>query len=82
MTWNDWLKDGRIEAHKPAREEIAAQRPHVLDEALGLLNVLTLTVTQFEILGVRRPSREKEVGHGVTGAASSSGNSDGMLWRS
>ena len=26
MTWNDWLKDGRIEAHRPAREEIAAQR--------------------------------------------------------
>lgn len=26
MTWSDWLKDGRTEAHKPAREEIAAQR--------------------------------------------------------
>ncbi len=26
MTWNDWLKDGRIEAHKPVRGEIAAQR--------------------------------------------------------
>ena len=26
MTWNDWLKDGRIEAHAPARGEIAAQR--------------------------------------------------------
>ena len=25
VTWNDWLKDGRIEAHRPAREEIAAQ---------------------------------------------------------
>ena len=26
MTWNDWLKNGRIEAQRPAREEIAAQR--------------------------------------------------------
>lgn len=26
MTWNDWLRDGRIEAHTPARAEIAAQR--------------------------------------------------------
>ena len=26
MTWNDWLKDGRIEAHRPVREEIVAQR--------------------------------------------------------
>ena len=26
MTWTDWLKDGRIEVHRPAREEIGAQR--------------------------------------------------------
>ena len=26
MTWNVWLRDGRIESHAPSREEIAAQR--------------------------------------------------------
>jgi hypothetical protein len=26
MTWSDWLKEGRVEAHKPARAEIIAQR--------------------------------------------------------
>jgi energy-converting hydrogenase Eha subunit A len=26
VTWNDWLKDGRIEAHRPALEEVVAQR--------------------------------------------------------
>lgn len=26
MNWNDWLRDGRIEVHRPARDEIVAQR--------------------------------------------------------
>jgi hypothetical protein len=26
VTWSVWLKDGRIEAHRPAREEVTAQR--------------------------------------------------------
>jgi len=34
VTWNDWLKDGHIEAHRPAREEIAAQR-RAADRALA-----------------------------------------------
>src|SRR5438128_361845 len=41
-------------------EEIAAQRPHVLDEAPGFLNVRTLTVTQLAIRGVGRRGLEEE----------------------
>lgn len=26
MTWTDWLRDGKVEHHGPARDEIAAQR--------------------------------------------------------
>src|SRR5438876_9682840 len=44
-------------------EEIAAQRPHVLDEAPGFLNVRTLTVTQREIRGVGRRGLEEECSH-------------------
>jgi hypothetical protein len=34
MTWNDWLRDGRVEKHKPVRAEIAAHR-QAAERSLG-----------------------------------------------